>query len=268
MARSWPALDVCDVGNADALLAILDDFLPTAVEERESGLRVFFATTETRDAALAALADARAAAVEVSDEDWARRSQEGLAPVTVGRITIFPNSESRIPNPDAIQLVIPPSMAFGTGHHATTRLCLAGLQTIELPGKFVLDIGTGSGILAIAAVALGAAAAFGLDNDLDAIAAARENLALNPGKGPIEFMVGDLHELAPGDVHVVTANLTGALFVREAGAVARALRARGVVIASGLLAGEAPDVLAAFQPMKKVWQAEEDGWIGVILMKE
>src|SRR5436309_14666092 len=100
--------------------------------------RVFFASHERRDRAAAALSDAGYAteSIEVPDEDWARRSQEHLTPITIGRITIFPNFESRIPSPEPVpnpksqipnphSIVILPSMGFGTGHHATTRLCLA-----------------------------------------------------------------------------------------------------------------------------------------------
>src|SRR5262249_29835560 len=160
---------------------------PTAIEEHDAGLRAFFTTELARDEAAHALgARFQATPIDVDDEDWARRSQAGLAPVTVGRITIHgspltTNPESPIPNPDAIALLIPPSMAFGTGHHATTRLCLAALQEVDLRRRTVLDVGTGSGVLAIAAVRLGAARAIGIDSDPDAIDAARENRRLNAG---------------------------------------------------------------------------------------
>src|SRR5207248_775970 len=148
LGKRWPALDVLDVEDPDALLAFLDDFSPTAVESHDRNVRVFFATGERRDAALAALGSVRSPtppryssrAVEIDDEDWARRSQENLSPVTVGRLTIEPRASSPEPrapghDPRRITLVIPPSMAFGTGHHATTRLCLAALQTLDLSGK-------------------------------------------------------------------------------------------------------------------------------------
>src|SRR5207247_1499015 len=101
---------------------------------RDQTIRVFFGCGERRDGAAAALSNAgyATAAIEVPDEDWARRSQEHLTPITVGRITIFPNPESRMPSPapvpslqPPVTILIQPSMGFGTGHHATTRLCLA-----------------------------------------------------------------------------------------------------------------------------------------------
>src|SRR5712691_10755423 len=141
------------------------------MESCESDIRVFFATPADRDAACDALAASfDVAAIDVPDEDWARRSQEHLEPITVGRLIVATPwaaahlQPSAIPSaishePSAILIVIAPSMGFGTGHHATTRLCLAALQAIDLRGKFVLDAGTGSGLLAIAAAKLGAARA-------------------------------------------------------------------------------------------------------------
>ena len=209
--KSYPALEIRGA-DTDRLFAAIDDLSATAIEEREDSVRVFFSTAFARDRAQTILtSDFDAAPLEVSDEDWARRSQADLQPVTVGRLTISPRlsaspqlapsvdieplapspgAQPLAPSPDVI--VITPSMGFGTGHHATTRLCLAALQTLDLSHQSVLDVGTGSGVLAIAADRLGAARALGIDHDPDAVQAARENLALNPSARDVSFAVADL----------------------------------------------------------------------------
>ena len=223
----YPALSLTGV-DGDLALAVADDYGPTAAEQVGNSLTIFFRDPQARDDARQAIAaafpDAVIAAREVDDEDWARRSQESLQPITIGRVTVCPSFrdlrllspslEPRTPSPVAI--VIQPSMGFGTGHHATTRLCLLALQREALAGRSVLDIGTGSGILAIASVLLGASRAVGIDNDPDAIHAARENLSLNPQVTGVAFQVAELGEfrLNPS-TDLTVANLTGALLARE-----------------------------------------------------
>jgi SAM-dependent methyltransferase len=136
-------------------------------------------------------------------------------------------------------------MGFGTGHHVTTRLCLAALQTIDLTGREMLDVGTGSGVLAIAAARLGAARAIGIDFDPDAIQSARENLDLNPDVRHVTFETIDLAARPLPAADVVTANLTGALLVRSAGALLGAVRAGGILILSGIQAHEREDLQRA-----------------------
>jgi ribosomal protein L11 methyltransferase len=272
--KVYPALDVRS-GSGDLIQAIVDDFEPTAIEERDKTIRIFFVCGERRDGAAAALSHAgyATAAIEVPDEDWARRSQEHLSPIAIGRIVIVPSPESRLPSPapvpslqPPVTIVIQPSMGFGTGHHATTRLCLAALQTLDLSTAFLLDIGTGSGVLAIAAARLGAARALGIDSDPDALQSARENLALNPDAGHVDFELADLTSAALPQADVVTANLTGTLLVRAAGILQRAVRPGGSLIVSGLLTDERASVRAAFSTMHREWEADEDGW-GVLLFR-
>jgi ribosomal protein L11 methyltransferase len=268
----YPALDV-ESDDVDLLYALLDDFDLTAVEERENGLRAFFASRSSRDHAAERLTPRfPVAAVDVPDEDWARRSQANLRPVTVGRITIHPfapNPQSPSPSPDAeaIDVVIPPSIAFGTGHHATTRLCLAALQTIDVRGATVIDIGTGSGVLAIAAALFGASCAIGIDNDPDALQAAGENLALNPAAVGVRFELTDLRTAALPRADVATANLTGTLLVKAATALLDALKADGILIVSGLLHTERDDVLAAFGRRPAIWEGREDEWVALAVKK-
>ncbi len=170
-------------------------------------------------------------------------------------------------------------MGFGTGHHATTRLCLDALQSIDLAGRAVLDVGTGSGVLAIAAARLGAGRVLGIDNDADALASARENLRLNPEASGVESRECDLADLAPPPRNprsraarprpplfdVITANLTGALLVREAAALMRSLAPHALLILSGLLATEREAVAAAFGRLGPVRESSEDEWVCLVV---
>ena len=265
--RAYPALDVLS-DTPDLLLAIVDDFEPTAVEERQSTIRVFFGSAAARDSARAALSPRfEVVSVDVPDNDWARRSQEQLAPVTVGRITLCPNPRVAIPHdaPPFLSLVIQPSMGFGTGHHATTRLCLAALQAIDLTNAFVLDVGTGSGVLAMTAACLGATRALGVDIDPDAIQSARENLTLNANVRGVEFERADLTEGCLPQADVVTANLTGAQLVRTAAILRRSVGPGGTLIVSGILSDERESVFAAFGDLTPTWENTEDGWVGAAL---
>jgi len=270
--RSWAALEVTfnDPATDELLQAAISDFQIAAIEETApTTWRVFFQSADERARAAAAIAsdfpDVSLTSVDVADEDWARRSQESLTPITVGRVTVAPpwNMTSPASSLPPLVIVIQPSMGFGTGHHATTRLCLAALQAIDLTERSVLDVGTGSGVLAIAAAALGAVAALGIDSDPDAIESATENLALNPAVGNVTFRVQDLAAAPLPPADVVTANLTGALLVREAAALARAVRPGGTLILSGLLAHERDAVLTAFAAAQLMSSAEEDGWIAL-----
>jgi len=275
VVRHWPALDILEAD--DLLLAALDDFAPTAIEERERGVRVFFATQEQRDAALAALArpPTLAAALEISDEDWAVRSQSSLGPILVGRIRVVPHSRflnsPALPPPtgpvDPLEVVIEPSMGFGTGHHATTRLCLAAIQTLDLRQTRALDVGTGSGILAIAAALLGAPQVHGIDYDADAIQAANDNLALNPGARHATFAVADLTGGALPTADLVMANLTAADLVRSADLLRAAALAGGTLILSGILDSEEPEVREAFASTPLVDRQQEEEWICLTLKK-
>jgi len=152
-------------------------------------------------------------------------------------------------------------MGFGTGHHATTRLCLAALQRIDLGGKVVLDAGTGSGLLAIAAAKLGAMRAIGIDDDHDAIHAAEENREFNSVTN-VELKVGDLLNDALPAADVVVANLTGGLVVRAATRLVAAVNPGGVLIISGILASERDEIRRAFANQVFVEDVQEDEWLG------
>jgi ribosomal protein L11 methyltransferase len=264
--KQYPAIDV-RTDAPDFVLAMIDDYGPIAVEERNESVRIFFSADADRERAHRALAPQfDVAPIDVDDEDWARRSQENLTAVTVGRITVTPPWGAR-GQPSALEVVILPSMGFGTGHHATTRLCLAALQNIDLTDREVLDVGTGSGVLAIAADRLGAARSLGIDFDPDAIRSAQENLDLNPEARHVRFETRDLaaHPLPAADV--VTANLTSALLIRSAAMLLAAVRPGGTLILSGVQSHERDEVRDRFAAAPSDWECEEDGWVGLAVKK-
>lgn len=302
---SYPALDV-RYGSApdagllqDLLYAELDPFEPLAIHEHETadGWRVFFRRPVERDAAREALAAALGdrlldlSPVDVDDEDWARRSQAALTAIRAGRITIAPpwdvpgdrdqgsgihgspdpgspDSGSRIPDPDSILIVIEPSTGFGTGHHATTRLCLELLQEIDVRGKRVVDVGTGSGILALAAWRLGASRVTALDHDPDALQNARENIERNGAAAAIEIVEADLSAAGANPIQVradvVLANLTGAVLQRCAAELTQMTGGAGVLVVSGFSPEEVDDVLRAFgiAPLRVVRDGE---WAAAVI---
>jgi ribosomal protein L11 methyltransferase len=270
--KTFPALDI-RASSTDVLLALIDDFGPTAVEDRSGSVRVFFSRSQDRDAARRAVNPRfPVAAIDVPDDGWALRSLADLRPIQVGRLTIVPSHRSRSAiRPPQSAIVIPPSLAFGTGHHRTTQLCLEALQAIDLTGSSVLDIGTGSGILAIAAVTLGARRARGIDTDEDAVHTARGNLRRNPKTaGRVRFDVADLSTCRldrPFVPDVVVANLTGALLVRSAARLLTAVRGGGTLILSGIQIAERPGIVRAFRAGAISWERAIDEWLGVAVKK-
>jgi ribosomal protein L11 methyltransferase len=271
---TWPSAPASDL--VERVIAAVDEALPTAVEERLNGVRIFFATSNERDRAqsLAALTatGAAIACVSISDEAWAERSQSDLQPVTVGRLTIAPpwavGVTSIGSDPSGILLTIQPSMGFGTGHHASTRLCLRLLQDEDLARRSVLDAGTGSGVLALAAWRLGARHVTAIDHDPDAVTAARENLERNGADDRLSLDVADLSRVAAGFAgrfDLVLANLTGAMLARFALDLCNCVHAGGAVIASGFQTGEVADVVAAFEALGFVVATtiEEDTWVAL-----
>jgi ribosomal protein L11 methyltransferase len=265
----WPAIDVqvSDPDEADLVEAFFLDHELAAIEEPSPGARrYFFRTPAARDAALPALRQAFSAlaprAIDVDDENWVARSQAALTAVRVGAITVAPPWDAGTPDP--LTIIIRPAMGFGTGHHATTRLCLGALQALAPAGRSVLDVGTGSGVLAIAANRLGASPVDAIDDDPDALEAAQENLALNPGAA-VRFAVADFRTLAHSPVHVLVANLTGALLVAGAPALRRLVHAGGTIILSGFPVEGAADVRAAFADASGADETREDEWAALTL---
>ena len=264
----------------DRLIALLSDFDLVAVQENDLSAPTewiaHFASADSRDAAAAAIdAEPEFALIEVTptaveDEDWARRTQADLPAIRIGRIIVAPPWDLPADNdPALITVLIEPSRGFGTGHHQSTRLCLALLQNVsQLKGASMIDVGTGSGVLAVAAAKLGAAFVRAIDNDPDAVENARENIAANAVEQVVEAHVDDLTTTTLRPADLVTANLTGTLLARHAVDLARLVRPAGSLIVSGFNVDEKPRVQEALSPSFAISEtAEEDDWWAFRMLK-
>ena len=184
----------------------------------------------------------------LEEREWQDAWKEHFHALRVGeRLVVAPGWREYEPGPSDVVVRLDPGMAFGTGHHPTTRACLELLEALTPQGARVLDVGCGSGILGIAAVKLGASSAFGLDVDAAAVRTARANAADNGVSGSVEAAEGTLpHAGAPdGAFDVVLANISSKVVSELAPHLARAAAPGGVVVASGLIEGKSAAAEAA-----------------------
>ncbi|CAM4067861.1 50S ribosomal protein L11 methyltransferase [Deinococcus frigens] len=220
----------------EAHLDLLWEAGATGLEERAGLIRAYF---DGREELPGEVADGEWR-VE-TEQDWQAQFKATLKPVRAGRVTIVPPWLRHEVEDGQTALIIEPGMAFGTGHHATTRMAVEALSDLELGGKRVLDVGTGSGVLAIAAALLGADHATGLDIDPLTIPIAIENAEINgmlPGR--VAFAEGSLGlgDELEDTFDVLIANLYAELHDLLAGEYAAALRPGGPLILTGILTGK------------------------------
>lgn len=182
----------------------------------------------------------------VDDADWAERWKEGLEPRTVGRITVLPPwlASDDPPSGDQIVLAIEPGMAFGTGHHETTLGCLSALQELDLAGCRVIDVGTGTGVLALAAATLGAVEVVAVDTDPVAVMVAGENVAAH-AVDTIVLRTGSSSVAGP-PADVVVANLITDTLLALASDLVGLAKPGGTLICSGVSVERTHEVLASF----------------------
>jgi len=271
---SWWAIDVRTTADArDRLGAWLVSRTGQAVEERDDGTLVTFAPDEAAADELIAdigrAAEGNAAETtrrRIDPVDWTIRWRDGLGARSFGRLTVAPSWIDPLPTDDIV-VVLDPETAFGSGEHGSTRVALALLERRVKPGDTVLDLGSGSGILALAAVKLGATRAIGIENDPEANVVARRNAERNGLAGAVELLDGDAGDLAPllGPADLVLSNILRSANTALLPAIGTALARDGVAIFSGMEADEA----ALFLPVLDaagfavVDQQTDTGWWGV-----
>ncbi len=203
--------------------------------------------------------------VGVEQEDWETGWKAYYHPMTIGnRLAIVPSWEDF--DTDRIKITLDPGMAFGTGTHETTALCLSVLDDIVKGGERVLDIGTGSGILAIAALKLGASKAEGVDIDPMCVRTAGENAALNGVEDNFKVLIGDLSDKASGTYDIICANIVANAIKMLVPHVPALMKPDGIFMASGIIDTRKDEVVAAIEAtgLRVAEVKEDNGWVALI----
>lgn len=305
MTQEW--IEVRWAGSADAgeVLGLLNDPAVAGAWQENGVIHLYWPSARWSPDALAALKQALgrlgdAGAVITVDrlpgQDWNEQWAQSVKPIRIGRrIVIRPSWERAELTPGDVELILDPKQAFGTGHHATTALLIEWLETIVRGGERVLDVGTGSGILAMVALRLGATTALGIDNDPVAIECAREYAAAN-GFGPeLELKVATLDDIStvPVDaatvpkhrsasilskprqggrgsrrIDLVLANLDRNTLLASARLFEPYLTRGARVLVSGILPEDRVEIVGAFASVGGVvaGSAEREGWLALNIL--
>jgi ribosomal protein L11 methyltransferase len=183
---------------------------------------------------------------ELEERVWEREWLKDFAPMQFGRRLWVSPVGMAVSAPDAVVIDLDPGLAFGTGTHPTTALCLEWLEQAALHGKNVLDLGCGSGILAIAALKLGAASVHAVDIDLQATSATRQNAQANGVGDKLETASKVNEDLAPFDA--IVANILAGTLIEQAESICNWLKPGGLLVLSGILSAQTDDVADAYRP--------------------
>jgi ribosomal protein L11 methyltransferase len=201
----------------------------------------------------------------IDDKDWLESWKAEFVPIRIGAFLVRPTWSDAVAG-DAVELVLDPGMAFGTGLHPTTQQCLEALSTLSLEGKSVLDVGTGSGILAIAAAKRGASPVVAVDTDVLAVDAARENAVRNGVAIPVA--AGSAADV-PGRFDVVIANIVSPVLQRIAPHLAARLVGGGTLLVAGINAPAEAATREAFAHVRLALldRTERDDWVALALRR-
>lgn len=286
MEKGWSALDLELPGQLEGeALATLGSACLGA-EYRPSGrgkgrLVAYFSTAREASAAAVSVAALlrgegfedllpRIGITHVEDRRWAERYQAGLRPFRVGRRFLIDPSATGVDPGKRVAIRLVPGGAFGTGEHPTTRLCVYALECHVRPGSRWIDVGCGSGILAVVARHCGAADVLALDSDPEAVRVAGEVVRFNGVAGTVRVQHGSQDMAEPRAWDGVVANIGEAYFVDFAARAAGRLRGGGKLIASGFQADRRDDVRAALlrAGLTEVGEETQEGWCALVFCRE
>jgi len=261
------------------------DYVDEELEKRMQGVsRIKFYVTDDEDGKkmlnkYAALLGTEYTVTALGDNDWAYSWQKYYKPLPVGeRLYVVPDWERNEPVPeDKVPFYLNPGLTFGTGSHASTQLCLGGVERHTKPGCTVLDLGCGSGILSIAALVLGASSAVAVDIDPKAVDVAYENAALNGiGKDRYTVLAGDVlgdkslaKELAARQYDLVLANIVADVIIPLSAQAPALMKDDGLFICSGIIDTRAHEVEAALKRngLAIIRRDEQNGWVALTAKK-
>ncbi|GCE14080.1 50S ribosomal protein L11 methyltransferase [Tengunoibacter tsumagoiensis] len=210
----------------------------------------------------------------VNEEDWANAWKDYYHVTHIGkRLVIRPSWREYTPKDEEVVLTLDPGMAFGTGVHPTTRMCLEQVEQKVQPGMRILDVGTGSGILALAAAKLGAASVYAIDNSSVAVESAQANAALNDLTDRIQVVLGILDEAeaerTAGQYDLVLANIIAHIIGSIAPQLAQTLAPHGLLVVSGIIEARRPDAEGPLLEagLELVEEVKIDDWLALVYRK-
>jgi ribosomal protein L11 methyltransferase len=279
MGQNWIEVTVRTLADPAEVLSRLNDSALSGSWQDDDLLRLYWPSSVWGPDRLAALqtvlaqlgypaADQAIATGSLADRNWNEPWARAVQPIRIGRVVIRPSWHRVECQADDIELIIDPKQAFGTGHHATTQLLIEWLQEIIAGGERMFDLGTGSGILAMVALRLGAGRSVGIDCDPVAIDCAREYAAQNGFREELSWQVGtatSLCEHGPAAGALIVANLDRQAILDSVEAFAASAKRGARVLLSGLLDDQLPEIERAFacEDLFVRSTRQREGWLAL-----
>ncbi len=246
-------------------------FLPVDIaEENVRSIRADLEMLRERSAGFVELGSLESTCREIDGDDWIDVWKKHFRPIHIGgRVVVCPEWIAYEPAADEVVIKLDSNMAFGTGEHETTSMCLELLQETMKEGDTMIDVGCGSGILGIAGVKLGAKFAYLTDIDYVAVKSATHNAALNGVQEKVKVDLSDLLENADVRGEIMTANITADILCRLADSIPKNLKEGGTLILSGIIEPKLAQVIQTYEGLglKKICQKRKGEWFALAFKK-